>query len=268
MRSPWLLLLAALLAPGCALGGFDDAGSGSLDASSRDAGATGDAGRDAGRRDAGGDAGQVAMDAGPPMTDAGPPMTDAGPPGMDAGPPMMDAGLGFDSGLTTCSPTPGSLEISEILIASQTGAADRGEWFELRNLGSCPINLAGLVIDVSGTTHTVTAGLLTAGGFFVLAQSGDALENHELGQDYVYGPALRFGNSGGTLVLTHAGTEVARLTWTSTDHRTGRSRQLSRGATMPGALGSTGWCDSTDVYSTAVGGPYLGTPGMVNAVCP
>ncbi len=154
------------------------------------------------------------------------------------------------------------------MIASQTGASDFGEWFELRNRGMCPINLAGLVIDVSGATHTVASGLLTAGGYFVFAQSGDTVQNHDLGQDYVYGTGLRFSNGGGTLVLTHAATEIVRVTWTSTDLRIGRSRQVSNGAAMATSIGGAGWCDSTGVYSTATGGPYLGTPGMVNATCP
>ncbi|MCB9591345.1 MAG: lamin tail domain-containing protein [Sandaracinaceae bacterium] len=265
----WLAVIAALFSFGCALGGFDDAGTSAPDAAAMDAGRM-DAGRmDAGRSDAGGggdDAGPPPMDAGPGMVDAGPMMmVDAGPMMMvDAGPMMMvDSG-----GATTCSPTPANMEISEILVASQTGAADRGEWFEVHNRAGCTIDLSGLVIDVDGTTHTVTSGLLTAGGFFVFAQSSSAADNHGLSQDYVYGSTIRFGNSSGTLVLTHAGTEIARLTWTSTDHRTGRSRQLSNGASMPTSLAGSGWCDSTDVYSTALGGPYLGTPGMVNATCP
>ncbi len=179
----------------------------------------------------------------------------------------MDAGV--DAGPSLCVPSSTNMEISEVMVASQTGATDRGEWFELHNLTGCPIGLSGLEIDIGGVTHTVTSGLLTAGGLFVLAQSGDPTENHGLGDDYVYGASLRMSNIGGTLVLSHPMSgEVARVSWGSTDHRTGSARQLGMGRPMTNSLGGVGWCDSTGVYSMAAGGPYLGTPGMINATCP
>jgi len=176
----------------------------------------------------------------------------------------MDAGR--DAGPSLCDPSPTNMEISEIMVASQTGSGDLGEWFEVHNLTACPINLTGLVITI-GRAHMVASGLLTAGGFAVFAQSAEAGENHGLGEDYAYGP-LGMSNSGGEVVLSFSMTEIARVAWNSTDHRTGRSRQLSAGASMSSALGGSGWCDSTAVYSTSPGGPYLGTPGMVNAPCP
>lgn len=250
---PWLA--AALLAIGCAQGGGIDAGPG--DSGTVDGGPM--------RRDAGRDAGVVVTDSGPrdASADAGPPMMDSGRP--DSGPPGTDGGR--DAGPGVCAPAAATIEISEIMVASQTGSGDRGEWFEIHNLSGCPIDLTGLEID-AGVTHTMTSGLLTAGGFFVLAQSVVPAENHMLVPGYAYGTTVTFANSAGVLVLRSSGMEIARVTWGSTDHRTGASRQLSRGATMATGLGSSSWCDSTDVYSTATGGPYLGTPGMLNRPCP
>ncbi len=245
--------IALIAALGCASGGGDQ------DAGRADAGPR----RDAGREDAGP---PTQQDAGPPSQDAGPP-EDAGPP-FDAGPgpdagPRPDAGPGGG-----CSADPATVTISEIMISSQSGSGDRGEWFELRNEMPCTVSLAGVDIVSGGVTHTIAAATLTAGGYLVLAQSADAGENHGLTPDYVYGPSLSFGNGGGSLSLENGGTEIARVSWGSTDYRRSASRQLSAGARETEALSDARWCDSTAVYSMATGGPFNGTPGMANAACP
>ena len=235
---------AALLLAGCAQGGGIDAGDRPRDAGPRDAGRT--------RVDAGHDGGSTLPDAG----------SDGGGR-VDAG---HDAGGGVDAG--GCGPGPANIEISEIMVSSQTGSGDLGEWFEIHNLSRCAIDLTGIQIQ-SGGTHTVASGLLTAGGFFVFAQSADAAANHMLRHDYVYGSGVRFSNSSGTLTLSApGGAEIAHVSWGSTDHRTGASRQLGDGATMTPSIGASAWCDSTDVYSMSAGGPYLGTPAMLNRACP
>lgn len=249
------LLLAGVA--GCAQGGgTTDAGPVRSDGGT-DAGAV----RDGGRRDSGGPLPDAGRDSGGGLPDAG--SGDAG--GTDSGPPRIDAG--FDAGSGLCLPSAANVEISEVLVSSQTGAGDRGEWFEIHNLSGCTVNIGGMEIESGSVTHTVTAGLLTAGGFLVLAQSGDSVENHNLPEDYVYGTSLRFSNSSGTLVLRAMGMEITRMSWGSTDHRTGASRQLARGATMSTSLGASGWCDSTDVYSMTMGS-FLGTPGALNRPCP
>lgn len=245
---------------GCATGGGgEDAGGGGVD--------SGPGGVDAGRRDAG----SVGLpDAGPPPMDAGP-GADAGPP-FDAGPdggPGMDSGGLVDSGPGGgCPADDPTITISEIMVSSQSGSGDRGEWFEIRNEASCTVDLTGLEIRVGAASHTITSGLLTAGGYFLLAQSMDTMENHDLTPDYVYGTGVSFPNIGGTLSLRSGMNEVARVSWGSTDYRRGASRQLSRSASETEPLGDSSWCDSTNVYSMASGGPYLGTPGMRNEVCP
>lgn len=240
----------ALALAGCASGGGDDAGS-DMDA--------GPPGVDSG----------PGMDAGPPMTDAGPPDTDAGPP-MDAGPPFdagpFDAGPPFDAG--DCAADSAAITISEVMISSQSGSGDFGEWFELKNEASCTVSLAGLEIQSGAGSHTIASGILTAGGYFVLSRSGDAMENHELQTDYVYGSSISLSNGGGALSILNGGTEIARVTWGSTDYLRGASRQLSRSAPESTSLGGGNWCNSSAVYSMAAGGPFLGTPGMQNVECP
>lgn len=243
----WSLALALV---GCATGSAEDAGPGTSD--------TGPPGVDAGGP----------MDAGPgglpdagPMDAGGP--SDAGPP-FDAGP--FDAGPPIDAG--DCAADAATITISEIMISSQSGSGDFGEWFEIRNEASCTVSLAGLEIRSGSGTHTITSGLLTAGGFAVLARSGDANLNHGLSTDYVYGSAISFSNGGGTLSIFNGADEVARVSWGSTEFARSASRQLSRSAPETTALGSAVWCNSAAVYSMSPGGPYLGTPGMQNADCP
>ncbi len=265
-----VLLAAALLSgatfAACAQGGAatPDAGQPAIDAGHhrRDAGrdAGSHAGRDAGH-DAGHDSGTVIADAG---RDAGPPPTpDAG---HDAGP------------APPCTPTPSNLAIVEVMIESRTGSGDLGEWFEIENIGSCTVNLTGLIVESptdagAAVTHTVSVGVVPPGERFVFAQSGDSAENHGLPVDYVYGSGTAgvvFNNGADSLRLTYGGVEIDRVTWGSTDFRVGASRQLSSTAspTSNDSLASGAWCDSTDVYSMATGGPYRGTPGTANAACP
>src|SRR5687768_16432468 len=127
----------ALFVFACAEGGGDpsdlDTGPGGFDAGRIDAGPRIDAGsRDAGRPP---DAGR--RDAGPAGVDAGPP--DSGPP------PMPDAG-------TTCAPASANLAIVEVMVASASGSADRGEWFEVVNFGDCTVALTGMVIESPTST--------------------------------------------------------------------------------------------------------------------
>ncbi|MFK7992056.1 MAG: lamin tail domain-containing protein [Sandaracinaceae bacterium] len=259
------------LVVGCASGG----GAADAGMTPRDAGLE-DAGRDAGfmPRDAG-------RDSGPPV-DAGP--MDAGMPdgGPDAGPlpdsgPTPDSGP-VDSGMTgACVPAPGQVLINEVMVASQSGGGDQGEWFELRNRGSCTVNLAGLVLEGTNgagaaVTHDVVSGLLTAGGFFLLAQNGAMAANHALpGVDYVYGDGsagITFSNSSDSLTLTYMGATIDSIGWGSTDHQPSESRQLDRGASASGSsIGGSNWCRSTAVYSSTTGGPFRGTPGAQNADC-
>lgn len=265
-----LSLGCAVLFAGCAQGGFADAGARPdarprLDAGPTDSGVVTDSGL---RPDTG-----VARDSGVTPTDSG--LVDAG---RDSGP--ADSGVVRDSGTggTFCMPSPTNMAIVEVMVASQSGSGDRGEWFEVQNLGACPIDMTGLIVESptgsgSPRTHEVTRGVLTAGGFFVFGQSGDPADHHGLPVDYVYGSGTTgvvLNNSTDSLILSFGGTEIDRVAWGSTDHRTGASRQLSRGAESGdnSSLGATSYCDSTDIYSSATGGPFLGTPGARNRACP
>ncbi len=56
---------------------------------------------------------------------------------------------------------PGDVKIVELMIASQSGAGDRGEWVELQSTRSCILNLNGLVVQSPRGTSTDKATVAT-----------------------------------------------------------------------------------------------------------
>ncbi len=182
------------------------------------------------------------------------------PPRTDAGPPRP------------CAPTATTLAITEIMIASSSGSGDRGEWFEVLSSATCAMDLTGLVIEsVAGAgapvMHTVTSGMIPAGGYFVLAMSAVAAENHGLAHDYVYGVTIAFANGGGTLRLRLGATVIDEITWPSGGFTYSSARQFPAGAALDMNGDWPMWCDATSVYSM-MGGSFRGTPGMANGACP
>ncbi|MEM9069371.1 MAG: lamin tail domain-containing protein [Myxococcota bacterium] len=228
-----------------------------------------DTGRDSSRVDAAADAtadveADAQADTGAEDTgveDTGAEDTGAVDTGVDSG---VDSAVAMDADVL-CDPSPETVQITEVMIASEGGAGDRGEWFELRNLSVCSIRLDGVELRTGTETHVISSVVLPAGEQVVLGQSDDPLENHDLSPDYVYGTEFRFSNFGGSLTLLHASAELASVSWSSTDYLTGVARQLSRGAIMPASLGDAPFCNATGSYSTD--GVFLGSPGAVNPPC-
>lgn len=204
-------------------------------------------------------------DAGIP--DSSMPPTDASPLPDSSMPPR-------DTGTVVCSPAGAALAIVEVMVASQSGT-DQGEWFEVANMGTCTVDLRGLVIgspatDGTPVTHTVTMGEVAPGEHFVFALSGEPAENHELPFDYVYGTGTRadvfLGNSGDLLTVAYGGVELDRVAWTAEDFERGVSLQYPRGMSVTHNGDLARWCGSSRVYSTS-GGTFYGTPGAPNGDC-
>ena len=205
-------------------------------------------------------------DTGP--NDTGP--HDTGP--HDTGP--NDTGPN-DTGPHVCIPSASNIAISEVLVASQSGAGDLGEWFEIKNLGSCTVELAGLVLEgtdahLTAAMYSVPSGLLAAGSRYVFAQSSSLANNHGLEFDQTYeSSGIAFNNGGDSITLRYMGTVVDQLSWGASDHRPGAARELDRDTMHGGgSLGGSVWCDATNVYSSEGGLEYRGTPGVQNEGCP
>lgn len=251
--------LLALALGACATGGVDsDSGASPRDAGARDAGSL----PDAHRADA-------------QLPDAGP--ADAALPPVDAA--MFDAGN--DAGMfTLCAPTATTIHIVELMQRSAAGADDRGEWFEVLNSGDCTIDMNGVVIvspNSSGTemSATVTSGVIPSGARFVLARSGNSVENHGLPRvGFAYGVAsgVVLDNSTDWLELRLGRAVLDRVEWTSTDVFGGGARAWRFPDDAPPSMSSSRalWCFARDsqVYSTGAGGPFYGSPGEPNLTCP
>jgi len=63
-----------------------------------------------------------------------------------------------------------------------------GEWIELANIGTAPVNLAGWMLgDFSGVEHVIAGDLwLAPGAYLLLARSADVAANGGVTPHYLY----------------------------------------------------------------------------------
>jgi hypothetical protein len=135
-----------------------------------------------------------------------------------------EAGIADASSDAACS-TPlaaGDLVIDELMIASQSGAGDHGEWLEVMSTRDCTLDLNGLYAEVphgKGTTlASVTTDILVPPhGFFLIADSSDPATNNDLpGTVVVWGTGTDSDvllNSGDTITLYTSDVTVDMLTY-------------------------------------------------------
>ncbi len=160
----------------------------------------------------------------------------------------------------------GQFIIAEFLAKSQAGS-DNGEWLELLNTSDSPLDLAGcLLLDEGSDSKTVETMLVVpAGGYVVLARSSDPVANHGLEPDYVYG-GYSLGNADDEIILKCGEVIIDQVNYLAEQAVEGVAWQLSADfldATANDDMAN--WCAATETYGTA---GKLGTPGLVNAVCP
>ncbi len=259
-----LVLAGAAVLSGCSalLGGseLDDLHPGtSLPDTLEDSGSPGIDGEVIPRRDSG-----RTDDGSPPPPPDGGPLRDGGPP-PDGG---VDAPV--DSAPSDCASLgPGDLVIVEIMIASQNGSGDHGEWFEVKSTRTCNLNIRGVHVESPrGTTSDyvdiTTTTILPPGGSFVVADSADPSINHGLGAlVYEFSGSVSdvLKNSGDTITLSLGGVTIDTLTYDATlPWIAGAS--VAFPAACP-ASSRTSWA-SWGWSSQAYGGLFLGTPNSAN----
>ncbi len=270
MRAP-LLLAAASLLGGCAqiLGGSD------LDdlrpaTSPDDQNAATDAG---GRVLRDGGIGQEAgrsLDSG--IEDTAPP-----PPARDgATDSEAPADGAADTGPVDCaSLAPGDLVIVELMVASQSGSGDHGEWLEVKSTRACRLNLRGLHVEsprgpTSDTVDVTSDTYLAGGGSFLVADSTDATINHGLSGMVLawqgsVGDALK--NSGDTVALSIGGVLLDSITYDTTlPWLPGASLEFPASCAPSARTTWSSWRYPSQTY----GGLYIGTPNgpNVDVACP
>lgn len=183
--------------------------------------------------------------------------------------PMQSFGALPASAAVISTPTAGSLVINEIMKDPIIVPDVRGEWFELYNPTDTDINLSGLTISGGAQSFTISSGIISAKGFFVLgkwAQKESPGGNGGVDLNYVYGGAFILNNNEpDEITLKHNSILIDTVTYDdgiTFPDLTGKSMILSD----PGSDNSIGgnWCGSTSAYGD---GNNMGTPGRQNDPC-
>jgi hypothetical protein len=162
----------------------------------------------------------------------------------------------------------GDLIFDEVMITTEPGSADRGQWLEVRSTLSCTVNLLGLHASAphgqSFRTMDVTTDIwLAPGGLFVIADTTDASANGAL-------PGLVLAWTGDPADALHKTSDVVTLSFgdVTLDTLTYPSKKRVEGVSF--AFPSN--CDPflradfanwrPSVYSWTAG--LFGTPGSSN----
>lgn len=159
-------------------------------------------------------------------------------------------------------PASSAIVISEIMVDPTKVIDDEGEWFEVRNIGSEPVDLEGWSIHSDrNAPHVISESLVVEpGGFAVLARVGDPSRNGGVDVDYVFGGDVKVSNRGDALELRDAnGALVDSVRWTD-DAPAG----ASRGVLIAGLDHSDFLGDNWVTQSTTYGRGDRGTPGGPN----
>jgi hypothetical protein len=148
--------------------------------------------------------------------------------------PLTVTEEGGDAAACPGSLAAGDLIIDELMIASQAGVGDHGEWVEVASTRDCALDLNGLFAEVPHGKGTTLASVTTdvwlpPHGFFLIADSADPTENHNLpGTIFTWGSGTSsdvLKNSGDTLTLYTATVTIDMLTYPA-------SAKLVDGASM------------------------------------
>jgi hypothetical protein len=218
------------------------------------------------------------MDASPPV-DADAPDSSGGTPDAStpdssapdsSPPPPQDSGT---VGPPNACPSPagaGSLAVVELMIASQTGSGDKGEWVEIQNTQGCAYNLNGLHIEsprgsLVDSVDITTDYWLPPNGIFVIADSADAATNHNVPTPPLWtwnagNTADVLKNDGDTITISMKGTVVDNFTYPALVLYSGISVSFPADCAWSDRSSFARWSYSVYVWSS----PFQGTPNADN----
>jgi hypothetical protein len=161
-------------------------------------------------------------------------------------------------------PTSGKIEVSELMINPFMALDTDGEWLELHNTGSQPVDLSGWTLKDGGSDkHVISTSLVVpAGGYVVLGRSTSKLLNGGAPVQYSYGTSFSLANtSDEVILLDKAGTTVDSIPYSTTSWTVplGASLSLKKTASSNHSDASN-WCEETKMWSGSDGD--YGTPGL------
>jgi DNA/RNA endonuclease G (NUC1) len=169
-------------------------------------------------------------------------------------------------------PSPALITINEIMAdpLRAEGGASWGEWFEVHNYGTTPVDLQGWTIASAGglsqPPHVISSSVIVpAGGFAVLGRGNDPTLNGGITLDYNYFTGTSstiFLDATDWLVLRDGfGTRVDSVRWTgSTTMLKGATRALRDASVDNANVEGANWGYSTVPF----GDGDLGTPRAAN----
>jgi hypothetical protein len=166
----------------------------------------------------------------------------------------------------------GGLLITEIMYDPVILPDSEGEWFEIFNNTSGPVDLYQIVIRKNDTEdHIINSHItLPSHEYFVLSRSETAVSAVNR---YVYGSSVSLNNTGASLSLSNYGSDgtdgslIISVNYGAEGFASGTGASLSLSpdhfSLAESILGSS-WCVSSEAYNTG----DFGTPGMLNTNCP
>jgi len=162
----------------------------------------------------------------------------------------------------------GDVKIVEIMISSQSGSGDRGEWVELQSTRSCILDIKGLTVSSPHSTATDSATVATdvyvqPGGSFVVADSTSGTDNHSLPNATLVATWNTYDvlkNSGDTVDVTAGSTTIDTLTYPAFTLTPGRSISFPADCAWSDRSSWSRWSASFNTWSN----PFEGTPGADN----
>ncbi|HYC00064.1 MAG TPA: lamin tail domain-containing protein [Candidatus Limnocylindrales bacterium] len=165
---------------------------------------------------------------------------------------------------TTVPAAPPLLVVSEIASNPEALSDSTGEYFEIYNAGSEPVDLHGLLVRDGGTdSFTITASVaLAAGAYAVIGRSAAAAAGRV---DYVYGPAMSLTNSSDAVVLVWQGFVVDSVAYGAGFPLTPGAAMSLRPSRADAAANdaATAWCRET----APLGNGDFGSPGARTVSC-
>ncbi|MBM4395690.1 MAG: lamin tail domain-containing protein [Deltaproteobacteria bacterium] len=172
---------------------------------------------------------------------------------------------------------PGDLVVTEFLARGSHTQEDRGEWIELYNPGTLPLDLKGCILtdDLFEESHEIAAHLTVwPGGYVVLAQVADPVMNYGVPFDYAWNADVILHNTGDEIVIDCAGVVIDRFGWTS-NAAAPFARSLQVDSSKQDSVSNdaiSNWCVGVDTYGTPLACGWgsmdcKGTPRKPNRRC-
>lgn len=167
-------------------------------------------------------------------------------------------------------PEPGQVVFTELMPNPSLITDDLGEWIELANVGTEPVDLEGCVlygdVDDEDVVDTGAPIIVPPGGLVVLGKVVDPAQNGGVaGVVYGFGTAYSLTNTGDRVELACGGATIDEVVYLDTwPFTAGAAMQLSSAALDAVANDAQGsWCTATAAYGVG----ELGTPGQANGGC-